>query len=124
MSTLSIAAVVIGLVGVGHSVLGELLIFRQLRGGGVLPDQPAPPLRLRHVRILWATWHIASVFGWGLVAVVWRIANAPGADIAGFAVQATGVSACVSAALVLFATGGRHPGWIGLLAAALLMFIA
>ena len=49
------------LTGVVHSLLGERLIFRHVRSKSVVPSLPAPPLQARHIRILWATWHLASV---------------------------------------------------------------
>lgn len=124
VSLLLSAAIVLACVGVGHSILGETMIFRRVRRGGVLPTDAAPPLRGRHVRILWATWHIASVFGWALAAILFRLATAPDAPIDTFAVRACAVAALASAALVLVATGGRHPGWIGLGAAGLLALLA
>ena len=126
MSTtlLSAAAIVLACVGVGHSVLGETMIFRHVRRAGVLPTDAAPPLRGRHVRILWASWHIASVFGWALAAIVYRLATAPTMPIDGFAVRACAIAALASAALVLIATRGRHPGWVGLGLAGLLALLA
>ena len=58
-----IAGLIAALTGVAHSFLGERLIFRHLRSGGLIPTLAAPPLRERHIRILWATWHLGSVFG-------------------------------------------------------------
>ena len=54
-----IAAAVLAIsVGVIHSVLGELLIFNQMREGSFVPKIGKPLLRERNVRILWATWHL------------------------------------------------------------------
>jgi hypothetical protein len=62
MHSLLVAAAVIATVtGFVHSLLGERLIFRHLRASSLVPSLPAPPLQSRHVRILWATWHLASV---------------------------------------------------------------
>jgi hypothetical protein len=69
------AAVVAALVGVIHSVLGEVLIFRKLSKGSIIPNQAAAPLVLRNVRILWATWHLASAFGFGFAAILLILAN-------------------------------------------------
>ena len=46
--------------GLVHSLLGERLIFRRLREHG------ASVTESRRLGILWATWHLASVFGWAL----------------------------------------------------------
>ncbi len=124
VSLLSAAAIVFACVGAAHSVIGEILIFRHVRSTGWLPTDNAPPLRGRHIRILWASWHIASVFGWALAAILWRLATAPGQPIDAFALRAFECAAFAGAALVLVATRGRHPGWIGLGAAGLLALLA
>ena len=64
------------------------------------------------------------MFGWALAAILWRLASAPGQPIDGFAVRAFVIAAFASTALVLVATRGRHPGWIGLGAAGLLALLA
>lgn len=118
-SYLFAAGIVAIVVGVVHSVLGELLIFRKLRIGALVPSQPAPPLESRNIRILWATWHVTSVFGFGLAAILLALAGRmPGSD--SFAIRAIVLVFLGGAALVLVATRGRHPGWIGLLVVAAL----
>jgi hypothetical protein len=109
--------------GIVHSVLGERLIFRHLRAGAVVPTRAAPPLRERHVRILWATWHLGSVFGWAFAAMLLWLAFEP------VPTEERIVAAIVGAhlggsALVLLATRGRHPGWIALLLVAGLAALA
>lgn len=54
-------AVLLTLVGLIHSVLGEVLIFSRMRTEGVVPTNGGSVLRERHVRILWATWHVVTV---------------------------------------------------------------
>ena len=110
------------LIGVIHSLLGERLIFRHLRRDGLVPTLPAPPLSQRHVRILWATWHIGSVFGAGFAALL--LAAAFHDDPQAFrslASRATALAYLASALLVLVGTRARHPGWIGLGLVALLV---
>ncbi len=115
-------AVVVGIV---HSVLGEVLIFRHLRQGGIVPTLDAPPLRERNVRILWATWHLATVFGWAFAGVLFRLASAPDdAAVTAFLPTAIIVANAGGALLVLVGTRGRHPGWIALLAVAALTWLA
>ncbi|MCK7595297.1 hypothetical protein [Pseudomarimonas salicorniae] len=117
---LALASGIAVLTAVVHSLLGELLIFRRLRAGSLLPGRPAPPLSVGHLRILWATWHALSLFGLGFAWLLWRLA----ADVA--APQGVDVPAAASVAfaasglLVLLATRGRHPGWIALALAAAL----
>ncbi len=110
-------ALVVGLV---HSVLGEILIFRRLREPGrLVPTQGGTLLGEGHVRILWASWHIVTVFGWAIGAVMLRLAwAAANEEVAAFAVNVFALSALAASALVLLGTRGKHPGWIGLLAMA------
>ena len=79
-TALTLAAACLALVGVAHSVLGELLLFRRLRTQGRQTAGRAevgtaqqllhtPP----HLRILWGTWHVASVPCWALSALLWRL---------------------------------------------------
>ena len=116
------AGVIAALTGVVHSVLGERLIFRHLRRGTVVPTLGAPPLRERHVRILWATWHLGSVFGWAFAGLLLWMAVSPDS-------QSSPVTSAITfanlggAILVLIGTRGRHPGWIALLAVAVLAWV-
>jgi hypothetical protein len=117
------AGLLAAVTGVVHSVLGERLIFRHLRHGGMVPTRAAPPLRERHVRILWATWHLGSVFGWGFGAVLLCLALEP-ASMRTVLVAAIVCANLGGSVLVLVATRGRHPGWIALLLVAVLVALA
>ena len=112
------------LVGLVHSILGEVLIFSRLRIDEIVPTSPAPPLQERHVRILWASWHMVSIFGWAFGAILLRMAF-PATDQLFFLFVKNSiiVSMFVSALIVLVATKGRHPGWVGLLAVAVLALL-
>ena len=119
-----LAALVLVLTGLFHSVLGERLIFRRLRAAGALiPTEGGSALREPHVRILWATWHALSVMGWAVACVLlWyfeasqRLPQPLGLILAGGLLG--------GAALVLVGTKGRHPGWIALSVAAALTFLS
>jgi hypothetical protein len=87
------AGILTALIGVVHSVMGEIMIFRALRRSTWIPTQGGSALREFQVRIIWASWHILSL----LTALV------------------------ASAALVLIGTRGRHPAWLGLLLVAALI---
>jgi len=115
-----VLAVVTGLI---HSVLGEILIFRHLRNGGLVPALGAPPLRERNIRIIWATWHLATVFGMAFAGVLFRLALSDA--IPGSLVVSAIVFAYLGGAiLVLVGTKGRHPGWIALSVVATLAWMA
>jgi hypothetical protein len=116
------AAGVAALVGVVHSVLGERIIFRKLRKGTIIPNQSAAPLELRNIQILWATWHLASAFGFGLAAILFSLASRdlPPDQATAWALI---LSFAASSLLVFTSTRARHPGWIGLLVVSVLTYL-
>jgi len=80
-------------------------------------------LKERHVRILWASWHILTVLGWCAAAILWCLAqNFPGSPSHHFVARAIAVAMSVSAAMVFVSTKAKHPGWVGLLGVAILVF--
>jgi len=112
------------IVGLIHSVLGEILIFRRMRRGGIIPTEGSPILRERHVRILWASWHIVTVFGWGLGAIMLRLSfPSSGHTIQEFVVNTALFSMLTASLIVLVGTKGKHPGWLGLLGVAIFLWI-
>lgn len=100
-----------------HSVLGERWIFRRLRRGGVVPTDGGTVLREPHVRILWASWHILSVFGLVLAALLFVQSVHPGPTWIPLAIA---LAMTIASALVYFGTRGKHLGWVGLLGVAVL----
>lgn len=109
------------IVGAVHSVLGERLIFKRLRKGSVVPTEGGSALRESQLRILWATWHVATAMGCGLAAVlIWLARPTPEPWLQRPALLAVAMAMLLSAVLVLVGTRGRHPGWAGLLGVALL----
>ena len=118
-----VAAVLASVTGLIHSVLGEHLIFRHLRAGQLVPTKGALPLRERHIRILWATWHLGSVFGWAFAGLLLGLAFGSPSPLA-LAVWAIVFAYFGGAILVLVGTKGRHPGWLALLAVASLTWVA
>lgn len=125
MQTYLFAAGVLALViGLVHSVLGEILIFRHLRNRGFVPAMAAPPLQERHIRIIWASWHLVTVFGWAFGAVLlWLAFSSSEQSIHMVTETAIIVASLGGSALVLVGTKGRHPGWVGLLGIALLTWL-
>jgi hypothetical protein len=118
------AGLVMALTALIHSVVGEFLIFRQLRSGGIVPTQGGPLLRERHVRILWASWHLVSILGWAIATILLAIALSPGQPLPNAWLVKVAIAASLSgSALVLLATRGRHPGWFSLLVAAILAWL-
>lgn len=126
MPTLLVATAAIAiLTSVVHSVLGEILIFRHLRRGSLVPDQPAPPLKERHIRILWATWHLVSVFGFAFAGgFLWLAFSGKNPTALPLLANTAAAAFALGSALVLIGTKGRHPGWLALLAVAVLSLLA
>ena len=123
-TALAIAATIGVLTGIVHAVLGERLIFSRLRQGTFVPACGAPPLQARHVRILWATWHLAAVFGWAFAAILFGMSLSPALPSRRLIVWAIVGAHAGGSFLVLVATRGRHPGWAALAAIAVLAWYA
>ena len=122
-TALMLAAVGLAMVGVAHSVLGEVLVFRSLRTRGIVPTGGRPVLRERQVRILWGTWHLVTVLGWALSALLWRLATvAVETELAAWIADVAGAATLASGLLVFFATEGRHPAWFALMVIAALVW--
>lgn len=118
------AAVLAFLVGLVHSVLGERLIFRRLRQGRLVPTNGGSLLQERHVRILWASWHVLTVFGWCISAVLlWLSLPSSSPSSALFIEHAVVIAMLAGSALVFLGTKARHPGWVGLLAVAVFVWL-
>lgn len=118
------AAILTFLVGLAHSVLGEVMIFSRLRPAGLIPTDGGGLLRESNVRILWASWHVLTVLGWGMGAILlWLALPSSQAASHAFVAQAIVVSMFVGSAFVAVGTKARHPGWIGLLGVALLVWL-
>jgi hypothetical protein len=100
-----------------HTILGELWVFRRMRRGTLVPTHGGNVLREPHVRILWASWHVLSVFGLAMAAMLLHSAYRPGHA---WAPPAIAISMAVASVLVGFGTRGKHLGWVGLLGVAVL----
>ena len=123
-SYLIAAGVLAFVVGLVHSVLGEHLIFRRLRKSGVIPTYGGTLLGERHVRILWASWHIPTVLNWGMSCILFWLASPQSAVVGTQFIEDTiATSMLCSAVLVFVGTKAKHPGWAGLLGVAVLIWL-
>ncbi len=119
------AACLILIVGLIHSILGETLIFSRMRNNGFIPTAGDPVLKERHVRILWASWHLVTLFAWGLAFLVFKLSIATSDQNWFLDVERVILFAMLAgSALVLIGTRGRHPGWLGMLVIAILIALA
>ena len=110
------------LVGLIHSIVGEILIFHKLREGGLIPTKQCLPISSKNVRILWATWHIATFFGRALGGLLIQVSNGKQVEPE-IIIHYVGLAMLISGLLVLFATKGKHPGWVGLCGVAILCWV-
>ncbi len=124
---LLIAAILCFFLGLVHSFLGEYLIFKHRRKkGNLVPSINSNELKERHLRILWATWHLASAFGWCIGAILMKITlteNPLNKGLVDFILQSIVFTMIFSSVLVLVGTKGKHPGWVVLLLIGILTII-
>ena len=118
------AAVLAVLVGLVHSVLGEIMIFRGMRQGGLVPTNGGTVLRESNERILWASWHLVTVLGCCIAAVLlWLSMPTSQAPSSTYLQHAIIAAMAVGSAFVAVGTNARHPGWVGLLGVAILVWL-
>lgn len=103
-------------LGITHSFLGEYLIFKHWRKkGALIPSKEQTALKERHARILWATWHLASLFGWCFSIIMMKIGfnkQVVAIDSVNFIVNLIAYTMIIGSLLVLIGTKGKHPGWV------------
>lgn len=121
---LFIAGILCVLLGMVHSFLGEFLIFKNKRNKGKLvPTKENPELNERHLRIIWATWHLATIFGWCIGAILILISLDHNLENYFLILQFITYTMFLSSLLVLIGTKGKHPGWIVLLIIGVLLIV-
>jgi len=125
MNTYLFAASILTIgIGLVHSILGEIIIFNRLRRDNWIPTEGGSALREFHVRILWACWHVVSVLGWALAAILLHLSYEVATPLTSWLTLCLMVAFVSSSALVLVGTRGKHPGWIGLMTVAILIALA
>lgn len=125
-SYLLAAGILCILLGLVHSVLGEMQIFKHKRTSGIVPTKATPDLMERHLRIIWSSWHLVSVFGVLIGLFLIAIGYAKGGmhpDLRDAVLVTTAVAIGLGSVLVLLGTKGKHPGWAVLLIIAVLVLL-
>ena len=118
------ASIITFVVGLIHTVLGEVIVFRKMRRHGFIPTDGGSLLSESDVRILWSTWHALTAFGWGMaLLLLWLARHSSHDSTYPLLINIVATSMLVGSALVFIGTKGRHPGWVGLLIVALLSWI-
>lgn len=121
---LLVAGCITFVVGLIHSILGEVLIFQKLRTNGIIPTKGGAILKEHNVRILWASWHLVTIFGVGLGVVMIILAQSLARDTLRYYLENTLCSSMLLGAMLVFvATRARHPGWLGLMIVAVFVCI-
>lgn len=114
-----VAGLICFILGLVHSILGEVLIFRNLRKSKkIIPTITKSKLKERHLRIIWATWHLTSLFGGCIGAILLEVAtkyNIQTNELLQFILTSTTITMFCSSLLVFIATKGKHLGWAILL---------
>jgi hypothetical protein len=120
--TLMAAAVLSVVIALIHSVLGERRIFRRLRRATA---STVIPLSGFHIGILWASWHLVTVFGLALAACLACLALPDGVKALPVVLHwATALGMACGAVLIAVGTRFKHPAWLGLLVVAGLVLVA
>jgi len=110
-----------------HSILGEILIFNRIRKPGkIIPTKRADRLGEWHFRIIWACWHIMTVMGFGVAAIIYTFSSAEDLQTSVtkiFILKVFTVLFFISGIIILIGTKGKHAGWFFMLLIAVLIYI-
>ncbi len=124
---LLIAGLLCLILGLTHSILGEILIFKNKRKAKkIVPSIVRKDLKESHLRIIWATWHLTSFFGLCIATLLLKMAVMPtklNLEFYQFTVVSISIAFGCSSILVLIGTKGKHLAWIVLLSIAILSFL-
>jgi len=97
------------LLAVGHSILGERLVFGRLRRHGAWTEAALEIMERRRWWAVRASWHLVTVLAFGVAGIL--LAMATGAPPLKWILAATFAVATVYWAI---ATRLGHPAWIAL----------
>lgn len=116
---LTTAAVLLVLIALAHSYLGEkFLIGPLLKDPNVLIFKRAPLTK----NILRFAWHITTVAWWGMAAAILDMKGADGKNL--LSMYAFIITFAVTGAMILAWTKGKHAAWIVFFAIAGCLFAA
>ena len=108
---LKLAAILLFLLGLAHSVLGERYILVRLFRRGNLPKLFGGTAFTE--RTLRFAWHLTTVLWWGFSALLWQAASDHMTQAQ--VLQVIGYSSLAAAVLPLVITRGRHLSWLALM---------
>ena len=105
---LQLAAILMFLLGLAHSVLGERYILVRLFRREGLPKLFGGTAFT--TRILRFAWHITTVLWWGFAALLWQVAT--GSITPADVLTVIACTSIVAGLLPLVITRGRHLSWL------------
>lgn len=125
---LLIAGILCLLLGLSHSLLGEGLIFAKIMAARKnITSSGIYEFEEGHIKIIRATWHLTSLFGWCLGAILIKVAY-PNHIVSNtfilFVSASVALTMFFSAYLVCLSTKGRHLGWVILFITGVLALVA
>lgn len=105
---LQFAAVVIFLVGLAHSLLGERFILVRLFRRENLPKLfGGTEFTTKTLRF---AWHLTTIVWWAFAVLLWQLESGPLSSA--FVLKVIGYSSIASGLLPLVMTRGKHLVWI------------
>jgi hypothetical protein len=108
-----IAAVVLFLLGIAHSVFGEkLLLLPMAREESVHLFKEKPYM----ISVMRFAWHITSIAWWGMALIITDLARI--GNTTPFSVHALAGTFAATGIIILGFSRGRHPAWLFFLAIA------
>jgi hypothetical protein len=117
---LLVASVLIALLGLVHSWLGERFILIRLFRRADLPRLFGSDVFTR--RTLRFAWHLTTVVWLGIAALLLRL-GAPAPVAVAEVGQVLALTAAASALVSLVGSRGRHPAWLVFLTVAVLIWL-
>ncbi len=108
-----IAGVLTIILSIIHSILGEHLIFSKKREQNKLvPSKANHSSEERHLRIIWATWHLSSCFGPCIGILLIKASSISTTNpLLVLLIQLAIPTMFITSLIVLVGTKGKHPGW-------------
>lgn len=112
---LTAAAVILCLLAVAHSLLGERFIISRLLRRNDLPKVfGSASFTAQTLRYCW---HLTTVMGLGIAFLLIQLGNG---DTTAALVRTLAVTMFIATALAIIVTRGRHLSWVGLLMAGIM----
>jgi len=108
---LAVSAALLAVLVLGHSVVGELMILAPLHKARDLPAvRGSVRFTLNTLRFVW---HVVTVMGLGMAAILFHLAQMPGLDASQLFVLRALTLTCGAGCVVAFVgSRARHPSWI------------